>query len=133
MRYFSTDADIICDSGAASMIDCHVLVDIGITKPNSKNHSSRHRPLNKTFWKNKPFVTERTQPQTHPTCSSRNFSIGSFELKLNSLETARHFKIFFGTLASCSTSETERSSAPCQKTFPPSASLKHIQLLIKSS
>ena len=32
-------AGIIWDSGAASITDCHVFVDPGITKPNSKNHS----------------------------------------------------------------------------------------------
>ena len=37
-------------------------------------------------------------------CSSRNFSIGSIEEKLISLDTAAHFNIFFGTLASCSSS-----------------------------
>lgn len=37
-------------------------------------------------------------------CSNLNFSIGSTEEKFISLEIARHFKIFLGTLASCSTS-----------------------------
>lgn len=40
----STLAGIICDSGAASIRDCHVFVEFGITKPNSKNHSSKQRP-----------------------------------------------------------------------------------------
>ena len=42
---------------------------------------SKHFPLNRTF------------------CSNRNFSIDSFDEKLISLETALHFKIFFGTRA----------------------------------
>lgn len=37
--YVNTLAGIICDSGAASINDCHVFVELGITKPNSKNHS----------------------------------------------------------------------------------------------
>jgi hypothetical protein len=47
--HFKTFAGIICDSGAASINDCHVFVEFGITKPNSKNHSSRHRPYNKNM------------------------------------------------------------------------------------
>lgn len=46
--YFNTFAGIICDSGAASMVDCHVLVVLGLTQPISKNHSSMMRPLNRT-------------------------------------------------------------------------------------
>ncbi len=57
-----------------------------------------------------------------------NFSMGSVELKLISLETARHFRIFFGTRASCSNSGTDRSSLPCQRIFPVSASRRFIQL-----
>ena len=38
--------------------------------------------------------------------------MGSMEEKLISLDTARHFRIFFGTLASCSASGTLRSSLP---------------------
>jgi hypothetical protein len=38
--YFKTLAGIICDSGAASISDCQVLVDDGITKPKSKYHSA---------------------------------------------------------------------------------------------
>ena len=53
----------------------------GITKPNSKNHSSRQFPLKKTF------------------CSNRNLSICWSEEKLISRETDLHFKIFFGTRA----------------------------------
>lgn len=34
-------AGIIWDSGAASIRDCHVLVELGITNPNSKNHSGQ--------------------------------------------------------------------------------------------
>ena len=48
-------------------------------------------------------------------CSILNFSIGSIEEKLISLETARHFRIFFGTLASCSVSGMLRSSFPCKE------------------
>ncbi len=33
-----------CDSGAASMRLCQVLVEFGITNPKSKLHSSKHRP-----------------------------------------------------------------------------------------
>lgn len=48
--YLSTFAGIIWDSGAASIVDCQVLVVLGATKPISKNHSSIIRPLNST-WK----------------------------------------------------------------------------------
>ncbi len=44
-----TRAGIIYDSGAASMSDCHVFVDLGMTKPNSKFHSSKQRPRYRTF------------------------------------------------------------------------------------
>ncbi len=57
--------------------------------------------------------------------------MGSMELKLISLETARHLSIFFGTRASCSTSGTDRSSLPCQRIFPVSASRRFIQLTRK--
>jgi len=38
--HFKTFAGIICDSGAASMRDCHVFVDEGMTNPKSKYHST---------------------------------------------------------------------------------------------
>lgn len=63
------------------------------------------------------------------TCSRRNFSIHSLELKLNSLETALHFSIALGTRASCSISGRLKSSEPCQNTLPPSASRRQIQFL----
>jgi len=110
---FSTLAGIICDSGAASITFCHVFVELGMTKPNSKNHSSMHRPLNKTF------------------CSIRNFSIGSTEEKLISLDTARHRRTLLGTLASCSTSGKDRSSLASQSDSPLSASRNFIQLILK--
>ena len=37
--YLKTLAGSICPAGAASIMDCQVLVESGITKPNSKNHS----------------------------------------------------------------------------------------------
>ena len=101
------------DSGAASIKLCQVLVEFGMTNPKSKFHSSKHLPLNRTF------------------CSILNFSIGSIEEKLISLnngfkhfniclwfahlDTALHLRIFFGTLASCSSSGILRSSLPCNK------------------
>ncbi|KAE9544333.1 hypothetical protein AGLY_001512 [Aphis glycines] len=87
-----TFAGIICDSGAASISDCQVLVELGITNPNSKYHSSRQRPYN-------------TQTLNSTFCCNLSFSIGSTEEKFISLDTALHFNIFFGTLASCSLSE----------------------------
>lgn len=39
--YLSTDDGIIWSSGAASIKDCQVLVDEGITNPKSKNHSRK--------------------------------------------------------------------------------------------
>lgn len=39
--HVKTLAGIIWDSGAASIRDCHVLVELGITNPNSKNHSAQ--------------------------------------------------------------------------------------------
>lgn len=104
-----------CDSGAASIKLCQVLVEFGMTNPKSKFHSSKHRPLNRTF------------------CSILNFSIGSIDEKLISLnngfktldlntglwlahlDTALHLSIFLGTLASCSSSGMLRSSFPCNK------------------
>ena len=101
------------DSGAASIKLCQVLVEFGMTNPKSKFHSSKHRPLNRTF------------------CSILNFSIGSIDEKLISLnnafkhlnpglwfahlDTALHLRIFFGTLASCSSSGMLRSSLPWNK------------------
>lgn len=108
-----TLAGIIWDSGAASIKDCQVFVELGITKPNSKNHSSRHCPLKKTF------------------CSRRNFSICSAEEKFSSRDTALHLRIFLGTRASCSTPGTDRSSVPCQSIFPVSASRRFIQFSLK--
>ena len=67
----STLAGIIWDSGAASIRLCHVLVELGMTKPNSKCQSSIILPLNRTF------------------CSIRNFSIGSWLEKLISLENVK--------------------------------------------
>lgn len=57
-----------CDSGAASIKLCQVLVELGMTNPKSKFHSSKHRPLKRTF------------------CSILNFSIGSIDEKLISLK-----------------------------------------------
>ena len=86
-----------------------------MTNPKSKFHSSKHRPLKRTF------------------CSILNFSIGSIDEKLISLnkrvryilitclynlkahlDTALHLRIFLGTLASCSSSGMLRSSLPCK-------------------
>ena len=39
VSYFRTVAGIICPSGAASIRDCHVFVESGMTNPNSKSHS----------------------------------------------------------------------------------------------
>ena len=47
------------------------------------------------------------------------------------LDTARHLRIFLGTLASCSLSGKDKSSLPCHKIFPVSASLRFIQLILK--
>ena len=54
--------------------------------------------------------------------------MGSIEEKLISLETALHFRIFFGTLASCSVSGMLRSSFPCKE--PIIKTLKHFYLNI---
>ena len=43
MTHFKTFAGIICDSGAASMSDCQVFVDEGMTNPKSKYHSMDKR------------------------------------------------------------------------------------------
>ena len=45
--YVSALAGIIWDSGAASITDCQVLVEQGITNPNSKFHSEK--PKNTKF------------------------------------------------------------------------------------
>lgn len=44
--HVKTLAGIIWDSGAASIKDCHVLVELGMTKPNSKNHSEKGTQTN---------------------------------------------------------------------------------------
>ena len=107
-------------------------------------------PARKKFpllWKMDLWEVEWTGDTTlkRTFCSSLNFSMGSTEVKLISLntinvsisnykvtnwydqlllikvniqvnlDTALHFKIFFGTLASCSSSGTERSSLPCNQ------------------
>lgn len=43
VSYVRTLAGIIWDSGAASMTDCHVLVEPGITKPKTKFHSMHEK------------------------------------------------------------------------------------------
>ena len=47
------------------------------------------------------------------------------------LETALHLRIFLGTLASCSVSGDDKSSFPCHRIFPVSASRRFIQLTLK--
>lgn len=51
VTHVSTLAGIIWDSGAASIRDCQVFVELGITKPNSKNHSEGRR---KSRWEGTP-------------------------------------------------------------------------------
>lgn len=45
LTHVSTLAVIIWDSGAASIRDCQVFVEFGITKPNSKDHSVGRRKM----------------------------------------------------------------------------------------
>lgn len=45
--HLRTLAGIIWDSGAASIVDCHVFVVFGLTQPISNSHSSNMRPLNR--------------------------------------------------------------------------------------
>lgn len=66
--HVKTLAGIIWDSGAASIRDCHVLVELGITKPNSKNHSGDGKwPVltrwRKALWTNIP---PQLQPELVP-------------------------------------------------------------------
>lgn len=58
--HVKTLAGIIWDSGAASIRDCHVLVELGITKPNSKNHSGDGRWPVLTRWRQAPFNQQTT-------------------------------------------------------------------------
>ena len=111
--YLKTSAGIIWDSGAASIKDCQVLVDPGMTYPNSKFHSSSTFPLKRTR------------------CSSRNFSMASWDVKLSSRATALHLRTLFGTRASCSTSGLEMSVLDSQRSFPDSDSRRFIQFLKK--
>ena len=117
---FKTRAGIICDSGAASIKLCQVFVEFGMTNPNSNFHSSKQRFLYKTYkiiFRMRYLLNILSQRNTsilelskiiftsHFTfCSRRNFSIGSIDEKFISRDTAAHFNIFFGTLASCSCS-----------------------------
>ena len=41
--YVRACAGIMCDSGAASISDCHVLVEPGITNPKAKDHSAHSK------------------------------------------------------------------------------------------
>lgn len=41
--HLRTDDGIIWSSGAASINDCHVFMDSGITNPKSKNHSETNK------------------------------------------------------------------------------------------
>lgn len=58
-RYLRICAGIICDSGAASMMLCHVLVELGMTKPKSKDHSSSTLPCRDNVNKNLCDKTEK--------------------------------------------------------------------------
>lgn len=49
LTYLSTLAGIIWDSGADSIVDCHVFVVFWHTQPISKNHSSNILPLKSTW------------------------------------------------------------------------------------
>lgn len=68
--HVKTLAGIIWDSGAASIRDCHVLVELGITKPNSKNHSGNGKwPVltrwRQALWTNKPPQLQHELVQLH--------------------------------------------------------------------
>ena len=96
------------------MIDCQVFVELGMTKPKSKVHSSNARPYRNSIYENSQsgsvltkrtmlgFINVHTLNSTF--CSNRKFSNGSMDEKFISLETALQFSICLGTLASCSTS-----------------------------
>ena len=87
----------------------------------SQNQSRNSIPPDSGLWKE---PTEREGWNTikkeriilDTFCSNRNFSIGSMDEKLISLDTARHLSIFFGTRASCSSSGILRSSLPYNET-----------------
>lgn len=53
---------------------------------------------------NQNFKPSKHLPLKSTRCSSRNFSIGSTDVKLISRDTARQLRILFGTRASCSLS-----------------------------
>ena len=93
-----------------------------------------------------------TVPRKKTRCSKRNCCISSWDEKLISRETARHFKMRFGTRASCSTPgvdlhHTEKRSFrfvrkgkrtkqykfsdDCHRIRPESASRKFIQCNLK--
>ena len=56
------DAGIILPSGAASMRDCQVFVDSGMTNPKSNNHSSAQEPSD-----------ESNQTESTIQCSRRGY------------------------------------------------------------
>ena len=77
MTHFKTFAGIICDSGAASISDCQVFVDEGMTNPKSKYHSMdmnennslKKRILQYRVWN---FTVEKMVTKTY---QSNNFLI----------------------------------------------------------
>lgn len=72
------DAGSILFSSAAWIVCCHVLVELGMTKPNWKFHSSMQPPWKKIF------------------CSRRRPCSISFDENWNSRETALHCSIALG-------------------------------------
>ena len=63
--HFRTSADIIWDSGAASMIDCQVLVEFAITNPNSKKPLLETLPFQKDSLFQAKLVQRMTRREAH--------------------------------------------------------------------
>ena len=61
----SACAGIMCDSGAASISDCHVLVEPGITNPKAKDHSTHSKDEEDLATSEHMYVPVGGNPHTH--------------------------------------------------------------------
>ena len=105
-----TLAGIICSSGAASIIDCHVFVESGITNPNSKNHSenikwsTKYRQAlqtinNNAHARNKSpkshgIIILNHNPTPQPRVPDEHLTFKAFAFKHNALLKTKFFHAF---------------------------------------
>lgn len=106
-----TLAGIICDSGAASMVEIHEFVVHGFTGPIVNAHCSRSFPLNLANWTILKFFSSSTV------------------LKFISRSIALTSRMPTGTRTSCISLESEKSFASWKIVFPSSEFVSLIQFL----